>query len=228
MIVEVPTENDQNDVFIFIDNSNFFNQAKPAISELEGSKWLFKDSRHLLIDYSSCPPSPNDSLWEQIREEGFKVVLYNQNVDNHKMKVDMTLALHMCEAIFTKRPAILALIACDGNYYPQVEKALEKNWTVEIWFWEQGIKRRLQQKYPSHLTKKLVPSNQYPCMSFVVPKSFSDRNFPYFQEMFKDLKEQLWTIFKPLSRVLHVSRDQIILVKHCQPLCLQMARGGAT
>jgi len=90
------------------------------------------------------------------------------------------------------------------------------------------VSRRLQQKYPSHLTKKLVPSNQYPCMSFVVPESFSDGNFPYFQEMFKDLKEQLQTIFKPLSGVLHVSRDQIILVKHCQPLCLQMARGGAT
>jgi len=124
-ILKIPSfyiENDQNDVFIFIDNSNFFNQAKPAISELEGSEWLFKDSRHLLIDYrrvlqtiqgkcrlgdfpvlvGSCTPSLNDSLWEQIREEGFKVVLYNQNVDNHKIKVDTTLALHMCEAIFTK------------------------------------------------------------------------------------------------------------------------------
>ncbi|CAG8671643.1 6051_t:CDS:1, partial [Paraglomus brasilianum] len=34
------------------------------------------------------------------------------SVDNH---VDITVVLHMCEAIFTKRPAILALIAGDGD-----------------------------------------------------------------------------------------------------------------
>jgi len=115
---------------------------------------LFKDSRHLIIDYGrllqtiqgkrrlgahpilvgSCPPPMDDSLWVRIREDGFKVILYNRNIENKEKKVDTTIALHMCEAIFTKEPAILALIAGDGDYYPQVEEALKKGWTVEIWF----------------------------------------------------------------------------------------------
>ncbi|CAI2182024.1 15572_t:CDS:2 [Funneliformis geosporum] len=150
-------------VFVFVDNSNLFIEGKYTVGNLEKAgtidrkrgSFYFNELRFdhgcLLstvmngrrigsdpVIVGSRPP-PNDSLWKHIKSQGFKVVLYDRNVENKEKKIDTSLVVDGMKVITSKDPGVFVLIAGDGDYYPMVLEALYLNWKVEVWFWTSGI-----------------------------------------------------------------------------------------
>ncbi|RIB02810.1 hypothetical protein C2G38_2226807 [Gigaspora rosea] len=153
-------------IYIFIDNLNVFIEGKYAIAELE-NLGTFDNKRHprcfnqLRIDHGKLlatiqgnrklgdepvivgsRPSPNDSLWKSVREQGYNVTVYDRNIENRKIELAHTID----KVIFTKSPGILALVSGDIDYYPIVTNALRCNWIVETWFWNMGMPGDLRDK----------------------------------------------------------------------------------
>ena len=139
-------------VHVFIDNSNAYIQGKKFVGKKEGlSENLICIDYGLLFktvlngrNYRDHPvivgsrPLPDDSLWKDLEELGFKVKVFDR-VRNKEKGVDIELAGFISDAIQDyKRPGILVLIAGDGDYGPTLRRALERGWIVEIWFWKEG------------------------------------------------------------------------------------------
>ncbi|CAG8604009.1 2397_t:CDS:2, partial [Acaulospora morrowiae] len=130
-------------VSVFVDNSNLFIEGKNSFYLNQ----LHIDHGHLLStilkrqQMGSNPiivgsrPLPNDSLWKQIRNQGYDVVVYNRNIENKEKKVDMALGVSIMNVIWFNNPGVLILIAGDGDYEPVINEALKHKWKVEIWFW---------------------------------------------------------------------------------------------
>ncbi|CAG8673112.1 16977_t:CDS:2, partial [Dentiscutata erythropus] len=157
-------------IYVFVDNSNVFIEGKYAISKLE-NLGTFDNKRHSLcfnqfhIDHGKLlatiqdnrklgdapvfvgsRPSPNDSLWRNVREQGCNVMVYDRNIENRVKKVDVALAHAIDKVIFTKSPGILALVSGNSDYDPIVTTALKCNWIVETWFWNMGMSGELKDK----------------------------------------------------------------------------------
>ncbi|CAG8771892.1 9179_t:CDS:2, partial [Racocetra fulgida] len=145
-------------VYIFIDNSNNWIQGKFAVGKLErlglGSHINKRDSYyfdHLRIEYGcliekiqgkrilgdkpfivgSRPPI-NDSMWKRFEEQGCEIKVFDRNVENREKKVDQALSRAAYKKIHFKEPAILALVAGDGDYHPMIEEALEYGMSREL------------------------------------------------------------------------------------------------
>lgn len=89
----------------------------------------------LPILYGSRPP-PDDSIWEEIRREGFDVRLFDRNIRNKEKGVDVEIAMDVIERILeTDDPATIVVAAGDGDYKGVVDRAKKRGWNVEIWFW---------------------------------------------------------------------------------------------
>ena len=149
-------------VYVFIDNSNIWIEGMYTVGRLEnigtfdGSRQqkIFKD---LQIDHGellstvlsgrrlgphpvivgSRPPS-NDTLWDKCRGQGFQVTVYDRNAENKEKKVDTELTAALTEFALERTPGVMALVAGDGDYFPGVKRALNRNWKVEVWFWYSG------------------------------------------------------------------------------------------
>ncbi|CAG8527541.1 15934_t:CDS:2, partial [Racocetra fulgida] len=154
-LYQTPTLINTELIYVFVDNSNAFIEGKYAIAELE-NLGTFDNKRHSLcfnqfrIDHGKLlatiqgdrklgdapvivgsRPSPNDSLWRSVREQGYNVMVYDRNIENR----DVALAHTIDKVIFTKSPGILALVSGNSDYDPIVTTALKCNWIVETWFW---------------------------------------------------------------------------------------------
>ncbi|CAG8650293.1 9413_t:CDS:2, partial [Acaulospora colombiana] len=157
-------------VSVFADNSNLFIEGKYTIGQIEKAgtfdqqrnsfylNQLHIDHGRLLstilkgrqmgsnpIIVGSRPP-PNDSLWKQIRNQGYDVVVYDRNIENKEKKVDMALGVSAMNVIWSNDLGVLVLIAGDGDYEPVINEALKRKWKVEIWFWSSGISGDLMRK----------------------------------------------------------------------------------
>lgn len=85
--------------------------------------------------YGSRPP-PNDSVWEQIRKEGFDVKVFDRNIRNKEKGVDMEMGLDVVERMLTVKPAVtIAIAAGDADFLPVVSRARARGWRIELWFW---------------------------------------------------------------------------------------------
>ncbi|CAB4477554.1 unnamed protein product [Rhizophagus irregularis] len=158
-----PAENkgSPEDLYIIIDNSNFYIGAFKSICQMEGLSENFQ----LFIDYGRLlrviqktrnlgrppiiigfRPPPLDSLWNRIRRDGYDIHIYdkiiittnNETVTKEKM-VDNAIGFHIDEVIFTKTPATIALVSGDCDYFRNIQGALERKWKVELWAWHSGI-----------------------------------------------------------------------------------------
>ena len=145
----------------FVDNSNVLIEARrfsrmrrkgrPRLSaftddryEIDWGKFLYvlkqQDSRalaHVPILYGSRPPA-EDSVWNRIRDDGFDVKVFDRNIRNKEKGVDMEMGMDIAERLFTvtdDRSRILVVAAGDADYVPAVERAKDKGWPVEVWFW---------------------------------------------------------------------------------------------
>ncbi|RIA92275.1 hypothetical protein C1645_820972 [Glomus cerebriforme] len=144
-----------DDVYIFIDDSNLYIEGKYVVGGLE-NLGVFDRNRgrlrfdQLRIDYGRILRQiqngrtlgdnpiivgsvlPNDTLWNHIRNEGFKVKTFPRNLTHY---IDLV--------ILNKVPAVLALVARDVDYMPCLKTAIKLGWKLEIYFWNYGLSGHL-------------------------------------------------------------------------------------
>ena len=151
----------EENLYIFIDDSNLYIEGRYVVGEYE-SMGSFDIKRRkfrfdqLRIDYGqilrtiqydralggdpivvgSIPPS--DSLWDLVRDEGFKVTTFPRNAKGFEKMVDMQIGHYMDYVLYNKVPATLALVAGDADFKPILQTAVQLGWTVEIYFWNTG------------------------------------------------------------------------------------------
>ncbi|CAG8515772.1 9003_t:CDS:2 [Paraglomus occultum] len=149
-------------VYVFVDNSNLFIEGKYTVGRIEQAgnfdyqrnsyqlNQLYIDHGRLLstvlkgrrigsnsVIVGSRPP-PNDSLWDRIRNQGYGVIVYDR-IANKEKKADMELGLCIADAVYSKDPGLVLIVAGDGDYSPAINRALHHSWKVEVWFWSSGI-----------------------------------------------------------------------------------------
>jgi uncharacterized LabA/DUF88 family protein len=94
---------------------------------------VLAQSPHL---YGSRPP-PDDSVWQEIRKEGFEVVLFDRNARDQEKCVDNELGMDVAErTIQVQPPATIVIAAGDEDFRGAVQRAKKRGWNVEVWFWE--------------------------------------------------------------------------------------------
>lgn len=85
--------------------------------------------------YGSRPP-PDDSIWKEIRDEGFEVVLFDRNIRDKEKGVDMEMGMDVVErSIEVQPPSTMVIAAGDADFKGMVERAKKRGWKVEVWFW---------------------------------------------------------------------------------------------
>jgi len=141
------------DVFVYVDNSNLWIEGKkisgkrkkpPVPSNYNYRIEYGKLLNHVLNGralgdvpklYGSEPP-PNDSVWNMIRSKGFDVNVFKRNIFGKEKGVDMQMGIDITELVLTKKPpSTIAIVAGDADFVPVVEKARNRGWTTEIWYW---------------------------------------------------------------------------------------------
>lgn len=146
-------------VHLFVDNSNVkieggrlsyakrFNGGRRNVQiddtyELDWGKFLHlvksRGNRVLAqvpVLYGSRPP-PDDTVWQEIRNEGFDVKVFDRNIRDKEKGVDMEMGMDVVERLFEVRPPETIVIAAgDADFKGVVDRAVTKLWAVEVWFW---------------------------------------------------------------------------------------------
>ncbi len=146
-------------VYLFVDNSNVLiegrryayakrNRGGLRVREVDNAyaiDWgkflhLVKSPANRLLGaspmlYGSRPP-PDDSIWEEIKKEGFSVKVFDRNSRNEEKGVDVEMVMDVMELITSGvEPGTLVISAGDGDYPGLVSRAIKKKWKVEILFW---------------------------------------------------------------------------------------------
>ena len=150
-------------VFIYVDDSNMWIEAKKLAAKRLNLKCV-EDPRLRLdigrvadvvangrevawgVLYGSEPP-PIDTVWEKIRERGWKVITSKRSrftnkekqVD-HKMVTDIT-ALVSDRGVAKGR---IVIVSGDADVIPAIKEGLAQNWSFEICMWESGISKALK------------------------------------------------------------------------------------
>lgn len=164
-----------DNIHLFVDNSNVLLEGRrfaemrrcgsgrlsPQLDnsyQIDWGKFLFlakQEGPRMLaqvpILYGSRPP-PNDSIWQQIRNEGIDVKLFDRNIRNKEKGVDMEMGMDVVERTLTvKPPTTIAIAAGDADFLPVIKRAKERGWRVEVWFWSNAadaIKGAATQFFP--------------------------------------------------------------------------------
>ena len=146
-------------VHLFVDNSNVkieggrlsfanrFNHGQrcPKVDEKYELDWgkflhLVKSRGNRLLAqvpilYGSRPP-PDDTIWKEIRSEGFDVKLFDRNIRDKEKGVDMEMGMDVVERLFeVSPPETLVIAAGDADFKGMIGRAQKKGWSVEVWFW---------------------------------------------------------------------------------------------
>ena len=98
------------------------------------------------ILYGSEPP-PIDSVWQKIRERGWKVITTQRSsftgkekqVD-HQMVADITALVSGCIV-----KGKIVMVSGDADMIPAISKSLQMKWSTEIWMWGNGVSNALKQ-----------------------------------------------------------------------------------
>ena len=160
--IKPPCE-DNDHVFIYVDDSNMWIEAKKLAANKLNLKCV-EDPRLRLdigkvtdviannrkvawgILYGSEPP-PIDSVWQKIRERGWKVITTQRSsftgkekqVDHH-MVADITALVSGCIV-----KGKIVMVSGDADMIPAISKSLQMKWSTEIWMWGNGVSNALKQ-----------------------------------------------------------------------------------
>ena len=171
-------------VFIYVDDSNMWIEAKKLAAK-EGNFKCVEDPR-LRMDmgkvaefvakgreiachnlYGSEPP-PVDTVWEKIKQCGWKVKLSKRSFYTNKEKqVDHKIVKDITALVSDRSVAkgTIILVSGDADLIPAIEEGLSKKWSFEIWMWASGISNALkkhQEEHPESLKiGSLDPHLQY-------------------------------------------------------------------
>ena len=158
-----PPFEDNDHVFIYVDDSNMWIEARKLAANKLNLKCV-EDPRLRLdigkvtdviannrkvawgILYGSEPP-PIDSVWQKIRERGWKVITTQRSsftgkekqVD-HQMVADITALVSGCIV-----KGKIVMVSGDADMIPAISKSLQMKWSTEIWMWGNGVSNALKQ-----------------------------------------------------------------------------------
>lgn len=139
-------------LYIFCDNSNVFLEGQWAAGRADGRRGPNSEFR---IDYGqlitvcadgrpvtqanlygSVPPA-NDSLWNAIRAQGWKVKTMERNAAGKEEGLDIEIALDMNDvARDVVPPGTMILVAGDGDYQTLIPRLQQRGWKIELAFYQ--------------------------------------------------------------------------------------------
>lgn len=145
-----------NGLHLFIDNSNVYIEgqrvAREAFHYDDPLVLRFRISFGGLLEFirrerkleeavlvGSRPP-PNDALWQKLRTLGIDARIFDRSIYTRKEKrVDAEMTNAIRDTLEDNpEPGTIALVAGDADYVPTLERCLKKQWTVELYFWDQA------------------------------------------------------------------------------------------
>ena len=154
-------ESGKDKVFIFMDHSNTWIEAKkfkPSRDYKEDSRVRLEAGNllHLVTKdrelpdrpaklYGSEPP-PLDSVWDIYREKGWNITAPQRS--RKEKRVDTQLVADVTELVCNENNGkhTIAIISGDEDVLPAVEKALEYDWKVEVYFWKNAMSAAIKKK----------------------------------------------------------------------------------
>ena len=152
---------DEDLVFIYVDNSNVWIEGKKLAAKQQKLKCVedprmrldigkvadvVANGRHVAwgVLYGSEPP-PIDTVWNKIREFGWKVVTNKRStIQNKEKQVDQQLVADIIALVCDKDIAKgkIAVISGDADVIPAIKE--DEGWSFEIWMWETAISTGLK------------------------------------------------------------------------------------
>ena len=160
--VRPQNEGDEH-VFIHVDDSNMWIEAKKRAA-LKLKLKCIEDPR-LRLDigkvtdvvangrnvawgtlYGSEPP-PIDSVWQKIRERGWKVITTERStITNREKQVDHQMVADIT-ALVSDRSVTkgkIVIVSGDADMIPAIKESIKMKWSTEIWMWEGCISSALK------------------------------------------------------------------------------------
>ncbi|GES75104.1 NYN domain-containing protein [Rhizophagus clarus] len=149
--------------FVFIDESNVYVQGSKnfAIKEKVHPDQVNVDYIRLLrlvLNGRSLGHDPvivgscDNPLWDELSTKGF-----NTSKFESEKGVDSEIVSHIADILYTEKgPGTIILLAGDGDYRPILRRALTKNWTVEICFWNKVSKLLKDIDLPEYPSLKTI------------------------------------------------------------------------
>ena len=149
--------------FLYVDDSNMWIEAKKLAAKQLNLKCV-EDPRVRLdlgkvsdvvasgrevawgVLYGSEPP-PIDSVWEKIRQRGWKVKTSKRSrVTNKEKQVDHQILADITALVSDKSVAKgkIVIVSGDADVIPAIKEGLTKKWSFEIWMWEKSISKKLK------------------------------------------------------------------------------------
>lgn len=155
----------QDPIWIFADNSNIWIGAKKLGKKTFRTGRECEDHR-IRIDYGSLMevvgkerrvveavfygsrPPDKDSVWNKVRERGWKVVIKpRSSVTKKEKEVDGQIIADIVELLASTPPSkqgTIVLITGDADMRPAVEKVVKyKTWKIEVGVWKSILSHRL-------------------------------------------------------------------------------------
>lgn len=96
--------------------------------------------------YGSEPP-PIDTVWQKIRDRGWKVITTKRNPFTNKEKqVDHQMVADITALVSDRSVAKgkVVMVSGDADMIPAVNESLKMKWSIEIWMWESSISNSLK------------------------------------------------------------------------------------
>ena len=166
---EVPGENAKTKstlpgIWIFVDDSNIWIEAKKLQSKLKSFKTC--EDHRVRIDmgkladviadgrvvkqgvlYGSEPP-PVDTVWNKIRERGFRVDPQRRSrITGKEKQIDTKLVAEVTSTAIKTPPderTTIVVVTGDADVIPALKEVLkEERWKVEVYMWRQALARDL-------------------------------------------------------------------------------------
>ena len=196
-------------VFIYVDDSNMWIEAK-KLAAVKSKLNCVEDPR-LRLDigkvtdvvasgrdvvwgtlYGSEPP-PIDTVWQKIRDRGWKVVTTKRSTFTKKEKqVDHQMVADITALVSDKSVAKgkVVIVSGDADMIPSINESLKMKWSIEIWMWESGISNSL---------RKLAEDNPELVSIFPLDSSLDAVTFTNFKVGEKKIPESRSAIIKNID-----------------------------
>lgn len=145
-------------VYVFIDNSNLWINAKRVAKQASCMTVAIKEDHRIRIEFGKLTeyvsrgreirkvfvcgsrPPPADSVWDKMRKHGCDVVVKERSSRTGKEKgIDSQIIVGMLDVFYKQEPETIVLISGDADMLPPIEYILgkkEKKWKVEVCSWQ--------------------------------------------------------------------------------------------
>jgi uncharacterized LabA/DUF88 family protein len=109
--------------------------------------------------YGSEPPSI-DSVWEKIREQGWKVNVTQSTAKRGQLSTKIVVdVVSIAEKTPPEERSSIILVTGDASMIPAIEKVVEiEGWNVEVYMWSHATSEQLQRLQQKHKNRVSVSS----------------------------------------------------------------------